>query len=179
MILQKLTPLQIESLHRPLHRVPVSCKCCVVLVPAASNNILSAGNWQHSCMFLPAAGPCCKCFTSQSPYPVTHLNQRLPLPPASASTCILLSAAHILLFCLASRSRLIAPDLVHAVRWAKRVYDPVIVPSKPPPHRIMPYLSPASIFLRCLLASCILLVVTCVVHMYLPTYPARPGRIPI
>ena len=98
----------------PLHRVPVSCKCCVVLVPAASNNILSAGNWQHSCMFLPAAAPCCKCFTSQSPYPVTHLNQRLPLPAASASTCILLSAAHILLFCLASRSRFIAPDLVRA-----------------------------------------------------------------
>ena len=92
-----------------LEMLRCSCPRC------ASNNILSAGNWQHSCMFLPAAGPCCKCFTSQSPYPVTHLNQRLPLPAASASTCILLSAAHILLFCLASRSRFIAPDLVRAV----------------------------------------------------------------
>ena len=43
---------------------------------------------------------------------------------------------------------------MHAVRWAKRVYDPVIVPSKPPPHRILPYLSMAaraSIFLPCIL----------------------------
>ena len=80
-------------------------------------------------------------------------------------------AAHVLLFCLASRSRLIAPDLVHAVRWAKRVYDPVIVPSKPPPHRILPYLSTAaaaSIFLPCILY----LYVSCSWSPYLllPTY---------
>ena len=48
-------------------------------------------------------------------------------------------AAPVLLFCLASRSRLIAPDLVHAVRWAKRVYDPVIAPRRilRRPHRII------------------------------------------
>ena len=48
-------------------------------------------------------------------------------------------AAHVLLFCLVSRSRFIAPDLVHSVRWAKRVYDPVTAPRRilRRPHRII------------------------------------------
>ena len=53
-----------------------------------------------------------------------------------------------------TRSCFIAPDLMHAVRWAKRVYDPVIAPSNNLPHRfccpIQSTAAGASIIASCL-----------------------------
>ena len=68
------------------------------------------------------------------------VNQRLRrIHSCSSQSSVVGRAADLLIFCLASRSCFIAPHLVHAIRWAKRVYDPVIASRRilRRPHRII------------------------------------------